>query len=121
MNKIKLNDPCFFIKDGRVIEGKLSDFSEFIPEFPTPAGIGPKYHIVYNDAYKDEGGYVVPETYSVGKHNHTGGPEIVPCRGTIYKTEADAQAELEAIHARWIMLEAPIFLSKQEAEASLSE
>ena len=121
MNTIKLTDTCYFIEDGQVIEGKISDFSEFIPEVPTPTGIGPKYHIVYNDAYEDEDGDVVPETYSVGKHVGTGRPQIVPCRGTIYKTEAEALAELEAIHARWIMLEAPIFLSKEEAEASLSE
>lgn len=107
---MKLTAKCYTIEQGKIVEGTLEDFRQFIETTTRPHGVDYKY-------YKQK---VDKEGWAVAQWVTWAGPEHI---GHIrFETEAEADEYLEDLYCEQILAnsEFSIYLTRDEAEEMLA-
>jgi hypothetical protein len=102
-----LSTPCYTVQDGRIVEGKLSDFAWYIEDACRPNGVGYKFYATERD-----GSWVLAKW--------EGGREIVVSE---YDTEPEARIAAEQTYVYDIMNNdsIQIHLARADAERELAD
>lgn len=121
---------CYTIKDGKIVEGTLADFSCFIESTTRPTGVGYKYYATTisrrcESTTDDDGNEVLPaeefeDIWVLAKWATWGGPERV-IREHASESDALADAEQTYVHDILDNPEISIWLDRADAERFLAE
>lgn len=127
MNTTNLTSSCYYIQDGEVVEGLLSDLDMLIETTTRPDGVGPKYYVTraprrVEAVYNDDGEEIEParteHVWALAKWATYSGPEVIV---DTFDNESEAQAAAEATYVHDILnnAEMSVHLDRDGAEDEL--